>query len=1499
MKKTTTRINSILIIISLVASLVPYRAVSAAEIAEITPSPFVEDTPSPTPEATDQATESPTPETIPEFPELAESPTPAATLENPTPEEIPETPGPTESPEPADTPTLEETPSVVPEPTPEETMSPVPEATPAETPDIANTEPADTPYPEEDMPLLSASASYETDALPAIDMTPAEGNLLVGVSGSYYTETADKILKRLNQIRYEACSEGLIDPDTNQALTVEDYVPLKWSSDLEAIARLRALEACVYQSHTRPNGKRCFSVSTENGEQSWAENLAWNYDGLMKGIEQWYSEKTDYVKRTGKVTGHYESIISTKHKYVAVGAYRLSSGGWYAVAQEFSYKSSMDEGKCSEAGKGTHYLECSKIRKLAWAEKIVPYLEEGSSRQCSLKATVSYSAYTTVTETGPVKAGGIWSSSNTEVAVVDFAGMVTAVSPGETTITVEAGGQKLSFTLLVYEKGNAPIQITPPTKTTYKINEKLDIKGAKVKDLVTGKEEVITDKMISGFSSANAGISTVTVTYNDFTKTFDTLIVDTPGLNADWGQKLSELTLPGSEFGYYEWLADPETVLNVAGYCQYGMRFVPYDTDHFQVLSDLKAEISVYCDLSEGTGVTLRETAFIYDGNAQRPEPVIIKGSAILQEGKDYQLTYRDNIHAGTATVIITGIGYYKGSTARSFTIEKAKLLIRPEDVNLRLDDPVPAQFAYQVIGLIESDRLVKEPAVTCNVKSTDVTGSYAIEARDADAGSDYEIVYEKATLTVAESLLFHTVTFDTLGHGTEPPAYIGVAKGRTIEEPESPAADGYVFGGWYQDRSGTKAWDFEKDTVQSDVTLYARWFLAKEHSGIRIQEIEDLTYTGSAWKPAVAVYDGDILLRQGKDYTVTYKNNTSANAEGKRKVGSGTGSDFDDTLPYVTITGKGNYKESISLNFNILPRQIGDERGDAAPGVKLKYTEQNVANPKKAISPFTSLSDKKSLKKNRDYTLTLLTVKSFDASGGSFEEGTVLENAVVPAGCIGTFRLVITGTGNYEGSITKLIQVSEKTSMMQYAVITLGRNIKSVPYSGKAVTLTPAFYDSVQKKYYRIAGGEVTEETVNAADIYTVRCGNKSLVYGRDYTVSYQNNEGVGTAALVITGKGSYSGSKSVSFQITGNAFKSNTVTVEGIKDLGYTGKALTQNDVTLTFLKGQEGEKELICGKDYTISYKNNREKGTATMTFCGNPGAGYAGSFSKTFKILAADIEDRQQVIRDPGMDTISVPYEKAGVRPTDKVKLISACGMTLKEGRDYTVTVRNNKSVAQANDGKAPVLLIKGKGNYTGSFEVPFTITSGKLDSSNISVVVSPVMYDSRKNGSYVYKPSVKVLDGKSVLKAGSDYTIVWEKNTRADYDEYLNRLEESGGNTEACKEYAPKVIIKATETGNYRDSGALEKVIPVYLNKFSGSNLSVVVEPAVYTGGQVTPAVTVCYGDKKLTEAVDYTVSYGKNVASGKNKGTLTVTGVGPYYGGSVTVKFTIESRAMK
>ncbi len=91
----------------------------------------------------------------------------------------------------------------------------------------------------------------------------------------------------------------------------------------------------------------------------------------------------------------------------------------------------------------------------------------------------------------------------------------------------------------------------------------------------------------------------------------------------------------------------------------------------------------------------------------------------------------------------------------------------------------------------------------------------------------------------------------------------------------------------------------------------------------------------------------------------------------------------------------------------------------------------------------------------------------------------------------------------------------------------------------------------------------------------------------------------------------------------------------------------------------------------------------------------------------------------------------------------------------------------------------------------------------------------------------------------------------------------------------------------------------------------------------YTGGQVTPDITVYYGEKaavsaakkdkvrdeatltaesgmyklKKLETGDYAVSYGTNMAAGKNKGSVTITGAGRY-GGSVTVKFEIGKKSI-
>lgn len=63
-------------------------------------------------------------------------------------------------------------------------------------------------------------------------------------------------------------------------------------------------------------------------------------------------------------------------------------------------------------------------------------------------------------------------------------------------------------------------------------------------------------------------------------------------------------------------------------------------------------------------------------------------------------------------------------------------------------------------------------------------------------------------------------VAFDVQGGSYVAPRY--VAKNKMVSEPASPTRDGYTFLGWYT-AEGEK-WDFAKDVVTADMTLYAKW---------------------------------------------------------------------------------------------------------------------------------------------------------------------------------------------------------------------------------------------------------------------------------------------------------------------------------------------------------------------------------------------------------------------------------------------------------------------------------------------------------------------------------------------------------------------------------------------------------------------------------------------------------------------------------------------------
>ncbi|MCR4711086.1 MAG: hypothetical protein K5707_02200, partial [Clostridia bacterium] len=144
----------------------------------------------------------------------------------------------------------------------------------------------------------------------------------------------------------------------------------------------------------------------------------------------------------------------------------------------------------------------------------------------------------------------------------------------------------------------------------------------------------------------------------------------------------------------------------------------------------------------------------------------------------------------------------------------------------------------------------------------------------------------------------------------------------------------------------------------------------------------------------------------------------------------------------------------------------------------------------------------------------------------------------------------------------------------------------------------------------------------------------------------------------------------------------------IGSVADRTYTGSAqkpaptvkLTSGNRTLTLTKGS----------DYTLSYQNNVNAGTATVVVKGKDLP--LGTLKKSFKILPVDLAAATTKTSVSGIKTSYTATGKA-IKPTPTVKaLVGGSTKTLKAGTDYTVKYTNN-----INAGTATVT-ITGKGNF---------------------------------------------------------------------------------------------------------------------------------------------------------------------------------------------------------
>ena len=144
----------------------------------------------------------------------------------------------------------------------------------------------------------------------------------------------------------------------------------------------------------------------------------------------------------------------------------------------------------------------------------------------------------------------------------------------------------------------------------------------------------------------------------------------------------------------------------------------------------------------------------------------------------------------------------------------------------------------------------------------------------------------------------------------------------------------------------------------------------------------------------------------------------------------------------------------------------------------------------------------------------------------------------------------------------------------------------------------------SIPKRSYAYTGSAIKP-------IPKVVLNGTTLVRDKDYTVTYENNTNRGTAKVMVRGKGFYIDGWDLKFTITNPSLAN--ATMASVKNRTYTGKAFKPTP------KVTWHNKTLKKGTDYTLSYKNNKNAGTATVIATGK--GLYTGTVSKSFKIKKA--------------------------------------------------------------------------------------------------------------------------------------------------------------------------------------------------------------------------------------------------------------------------------------
>ena len=749
-----------------------------------------------------------------------------------------------------------------------------------------------------------------------------------------------------------------------------------------------------------------------------------------------------------------------------------------------------------------------------------------------------------------------------------------------------------------------------------------------------------------------------------------------------------------------------------------------------------------------------------YNGEEHRNKPIVTdtKTNRTLVEGTDYELSYSDDVtNAGTVTVTVKGIGNYSGETTTTYQITKRNVTLTSGS----------ASRVYNKEALTNGEVTVSGEGFAKNEGATyDVTGSrtkvgtskntFTYELKSNTKASNYniEVKFGDLKVTAQDGEVVVTIT----GH-SDSVEYDGNEKtvsgyDVTITEGSKYTTDDFTFNGTAEAKgteAGTYLMGLNADQFTNTNTNYEKvTFIVNdgsltitpksinpddEKNGITVTDPENSIYDGNEHINGLTVTDSKLntTLVEGTDYTLTYSGDLI-------NVGTVT----------ITIKGIGNYTGEFTKTYQILPREYTvttntDSKVYDGNPLTAGGTVNNLVKDETVVFTITGSQTNVGTSDNTYELKFEGTAKAKNYTHGKDSIGTltVTKKSIVPDGPdtpdekktgitvtdpegskydgeehknkpkvedtktkatlkegkdyelsysedvtnAGTVTVTVTGIGNYEGSFEVTYEITKRH-------VTLTSADAEKVYDGSALTNDTVTVggDKFAKKEgatYNVTGNQT--EVGSSENTFTYEL--KSNTKASNYNIEVKFGE---LKVTPFTDK--------VTVTIKGHedtaTYDGNPHSVEGYEVTNISNKLYKENDIGFTGEAKAEGTKAGTYQMNLTAQQFSNISQNFTNVEFVVED-----GSLTINPKSITPDGPDTPDE-KKTGI-TVTAPEDSKydGEEHRNKPTVTDTkTKATLKEGTDYELSY--SKDVINAG---TVTVIVKGIGNYEGSFEVTYEIT----------------------------------------------------------------------------------------------------------------------------------------------------------------------------------------------